>query len=78
MPFFSGESRSESVLCLLQLPLWDHFLQEAGLDCTLLPWVTPCPGGLSFWAQIQGLMDEEDIGDQWPLADWPRRLALRI
>lgn len=41
-----GESRSEIVLCLLQLPLWDHFLQEAGLVCTLSPWATPRPAAL--------------------------------
>lgn len=70
------ESRSESALCLLQLPLWDHFLQEAGLDCTLSPWVTPHPVDLSSQAQIQGPMDGEDMGNQYPLAGLPRRLAL--
>lgn len=72
------ESRSESILCHLQLPLWNHFLQEADLDCTLSPWVTPtlwfCLPRLRFRVRVDG----EDMGDQYPLAGQPRRLALRV
>lgn len=67
-------SRSESLLCLLQLPLRDHFLQEASLDCTLSFWVTSCPVTVSSLSLGSGSDGREDVGAHCPLAGWPRRL----